>query len=173
VSEPGAPEPDLDSSADQPSWFRRRYGAGPLHLISLLLCFCVAGYAASQIADVPEATRIGVWFIGAVVAHDLVLWPLYAMADRLGVELSRRRPRPRRVDWVNHVRVPAVISGVLLIISFPLVLNWSGRTYRAATGLSPSPFTARWVAVTAVLFAVSAVAYLVRWGRAVHQGRHR
>jgi hypothetical protein len=164
MSPPGEP---------QPSRFRRRYGAGPLHLVSLLMCFALAGYAASQIADVPEATRLGVWFLGAVVAHDLILWPIYAVADRLGIEVSRRAPRHRRVEWVNHVRVPAVISGVLLLISFPLVFNWSGNTYRSATGLSPSPYTARWIAVSAALFAISATVFTLRWLWAVQQGRRQ
>jgi hypothetical protein len=173
MSEPEGAVRDVDATPRRRSRFRRRYGAGPLHLISLLSCFALAGYAASQIADLPEATRLGVWFLGAVVAHDLLLWPLYAVADRLGVEVSRRTPRHRRVDWVNYVRVPAVISGVLLIISFPLVFNWSGRAYQSATGLSPSPYTARWIAVTATLFGLSAMAYVLRWSWAVHRGWRR
>jgi hypothetical protein len=121
-------------------------------------------------ADSPGATRIAVWFVGAVVAHDLLLWPIYAVADRFAVDLRRRRPRCR-VDWINHLRVPALISGVLLVISFPLVFIWSGRTYQAATGLSPSPYTARWLAVTTALFVISAVTYAIRLSWAFCHGR--
>jgi len=48
-----------------------------------------------------------VWFLGAVVLHDLVLFPLYALADRAhtaGVHGLRRRRRhhrehPRGCRW--------------------------------------------------------------------------
>jgi hypothetical protein len=150
------------------SWFRRHYGSGPGHLLLVLACFALSGYVASQIVQVPQAARIAVWFVGAAIAHDLVLWPLYTLADRLSAAVRRRRSGATgRVAWVNHVRVPAVISGFLLAISFPLVLGWSGQTYRRATGLSPAPYTNRWLAVTGALFAASAVAYggRVAWSR--------
>lgn len=150
------------------TWFRRHYGAGPAHLVLLLASFAFAGYVSTQIAQVPAATHVAIWFVGAVLFHDLVLWPVYAVADRVvtGSEWLRQRrsSRPPRVPWVNHVRVPAVLSGALLTISFPLVFNWSGQTYRSATGLSPSPYTAHWLFVTAVLFGASAALYLGRVG---------
>ena len=148
------------------NWFRRHYGAGPGHLVLLLASFAFAGYISTQIAQVPAAAHIAVWFLGAVVFHDLVLWPAYAAADRIMTSwawLSRhRKVRTAAVPWVNHIRVPAVISGVLLAVSFPLVFNWAGSTYRSATGLSPLPYTTRWIVITAVLFGTSAVVYLVR-----------
>jgi hypothetical protein len=145
------------------AWLRRRYGAGPLHLLSLLACFALAGYAVTRIFAGPEAIRILLWFAGAAVAHDLVLWPLYALADRTAVSISRRHPeRLARVPWVNHVRVPAVISAVTLAVSFPLVFGWSESTYRAATGLTENPYLGRWLLVTGVAFGVSAVVYALR-----------
>ena len=111
--------------------------------------------------------KIAVWFAGSVVAHDLFLWPLYALADRAGVRAARRNPSaPPPVPWINHVRVPAVLAGVLLLVSFPLVLQWSPGAYHAATGLSQAPFLNRWLLVTGVLFAASAVLYAIRLGRA-------
>ncbi|MGH7747292.1 MAG: hypothetical protein ACRDY0_02255 [Acidimicrobiales bacterium] len=148
-------------------WLKRHYGAGPLHLLSMAACFVLAAYAASRLVASGPVTRIAVWFVGAAVAHDLVLWPLYALADRGGVRAARRDPsRLPRVPWINHVRVPVILAGVLLAVSFPLVLGLSERNYHAFTGLSQAPFLGRWLLVTGSLFAASAVLYAVRLGRA-------
>lgn len=59
--------------------WRSFYGDKPLHLLSLLACFGLTGYAALQASRAPNAARMLVWFVGAIVAHDLVLYPLYAL----------------------------------------------------------------------------------------------
>ena len=48
--------------------FRKAYGDRPLHLLAMLGCLLVAGYAASRVIDTPSALRIAVWFVGAAVA---------------------------------------------------------------------------------------------------------
>lgn len=149
------------------AWLRRRYGAGPLHLLALIACFCLVGYVVSLALSAPEYVRILVWFGGAAVAHDLVLWPLYAVADRAAVIVARRRPdRLPAVPWINYLRVPAVLSGVALAVSFPLVFRWSEPTYHAASGLTERPYLGRWLLVTGIVFAASALLYAVRLGRA-------
>jgi hypothetical protein len=154
------------------SWFRRHYGAGPLHLLSLIACAAIAGYAVNRLFVSGPVTKIAIWFGGAVLAHDLVLWPLYALIDRTAVRVSRRDPsRLPRVPWINYVRVPVVLAAVLLLVSFPLVLRLSNRNYHAATGLSQSPFLGRWLLVTGVIFGVSAVLYALRIGRALRVSR--
>jgi hypothetical protein len=153
-------------------WFRRHYGAGPLHLLGLLTAFAVAGYVASRIAEVPLATRIGIWFVAGVVAHDLLLWPLYTVADRVAVVAARRHPeRLPQVPWINHLRVPAILSAVWLMISFPLVLRLTPGSYRSATGLTPDVYLGRWLLISAVAFGVSAVIYAIRLRRAVRHDR--
>lgn len=149
-------------------WFRRHYGAGPLHLLSLVACLAFAGYIATRILAVPEAVRILVWFAGAAVAHDLILWPLYAIADRGAVRAARRHPdRLPRVRWVNYLRVPAVLSGVALFVSFPLVFRWSEPAYHAASGLTETVYLGRWLLLTAAAFGISALLYAVRVGQAL------
>ena len=148
--------------------FRRRYGAGPAHLVSLLLCVAVAGYAVLRWLDSPSAVRLVVWFAGAVIAHDLVLFPVYSALDRLlrrGTRTSRAR-----IPVVNHVRVPALLSGLLLLVWFPLVFRKPDAAYRAATGLDTSPYLTRWLVVSAGLFAGSALLYGARWLRASRRG---
>ncbi len=149
------------------AWLRRRYGAGPLHLLSFAACVVLAAYAATRLVASGPVTRIVVWFAAAIVAHDLVLWPLYALADRAAIRASRRDPsRLPRVPWINHVRAPVLLAAVLLAVSFPLVFGLSAPTYRADTGLSQSPFLGRWLLITGGLFAASAVIYAIRLGRA-------
>ena len=67
---------------------RRRYGAHPLHLLTLLASFALVGYVISLLGvhslwnDRVWWQSIIVWFLGAIVLHDLVLFPFYALADR-------------------------------------------------------------------------------------------
>ncbi|MCZ7437303.1 hypothetical protein O7598_12930 [Micromonospora sp. WMMC241] len=138
---------------------RRAYGAAAWHLPLTVGCLAVAGWVALRLAGEPTAGRMLLWFVGAAVVHDLVLFPAYAAADRtLG-----RAGRSLR----NHVRVPALGSALLFLVYLPGVLGLGDGTYAAATGLAPAPLLGRWLAVTGVLFAVSALLYTARrpWRR--------
>lgn len=133
-------------------------------LLALLASFAVAGYAGVRLLA-GNPVGIGTWFVGSAVVHDLVLFPLYAGVDAALVTLVRRRPALATVagvPWLNYLRVPVVISGLLLLVWSPLILRLSTDTYLSASGLSPQPYLARWLAVTAVLFAISAVTLAVR-----------
>ena len=68
----------------------RWYGANPLHLLTLLACFALAGYAAAQLVP-SRPVGVAVWFIAAVIGHDLVLMPLYSIADRSVLAAVRHR----------------------------------------------------------------------------------
>jgi hypothetical protein len=142
---------------------RRLYGAAPWHLAALLALLAVTGYAASRLLGDPALLRIAVWFVGAAVVWDVVLGPLLALVDR-GL---RAGLRGGRVPPLNFVRVPALLSGALLLVCAPLVLQRSEGVYAAKTGLTQDPYLARWLAVTAVLSLASALAYgvAVRWAR--------
>lgn len=150
------------------------YGAGPLHLLALLASFAFAAYVADRLVGVSHVDQIGIWFIGALIGHDLFLFPLYALADRSAGLAARRHPeRLPTVPWANYLRAPALISGVLLLITFPLVLRLDPSDYRVATGLTPSPYLGRWLIVTAVLFFASAVLYALRLVRATKGARRQ
>lgn len=147
----------------------RLYGASPLHLLSLLGCFALAGYAVLRIVHASQGTQILVWFLGAIIAHDFVLFPLYALADRSVTGLTRRTrrgsaPAPA-VPWINHLRAPVLLSGLLLLVWFPLILGLAEPRYHAATGLRTNPYLGRWLLVTGALFAASALTYALRRGR--------
>src|ERR1700723_1658250 len=89
----------------------RWYGANPLHLLTMLASFALGGYAAVQLLKL-DAFGIAVWFAGAVIGHDLLLMPLYTLADRSAAAvLQHIPPRLPTVQWINYLRVPVVLSG--------------------------------------------------------------
>ncbi len=158
--------------------FRRRYRNGPLHLLGHLALFALAAWVVRNLLDAGGALSIAVWFVGAIVVHDLLFLPLYAGLDRLATRLLPSGGRA--VAWplpvINHVRVPAVLSGVLLLVWFPLILGLSAQTFEATAGVRPEGYLGRWLAVSAGLFAASAVLYVVRlaWlGRSPDRGGRR
>jgi hypothetical protein len=133
-------------------------------LVLIVGCLAFAGYVAERVVRVPFAWMIGVFFVGAIVAHDFVLYPVYSLVDRIirRAGIDHRPP----VSWINYLRVPALFSGLLLLMFFPLVFGLGERSYRSATGLGTDPFLVRWLLVSAVLFALSGVLYLWRLWRA-------
>jgi hypothetical protein len=149
----------------------RWYGANPLHLLVLLACFAIAGYAAMQLVKSrPES--VAIWFIGAVIGHDLLLMPLYSLADRSVLAAIRHRaPSLPAVPWINYLRVPAGLSALLLLVWFPLILRLHTR-YQASTALSPDPFLWHWLAVTGTLFLLSAIVFALRL-RVAHRAHWR
>ena len=145
--------------------FLRWYGAGPLHLLTMVGCFALAGYAAAELLP-NNAVGIPVWFAGAVIGHDLILMPLYTLADRSAMAVFRhRQPSLPAVPWINYLRVPAALSGMLLLIWFPLIFRLPAR-FPATTTLSLDPYLWHWLAVTGALFLLSATALALRLGAA-------
>ena len=137
------------------------YGAGPLNLLAMLACFALAGYAAAELLP-NNAIGIPVWFIGAVIGHDLLLMPLYTLADRSATAVLRhRRPAPATLPWVNYLRIPAALSGMLLLIWFPLIFRLP-RRFPDTTTLSLDPYLWHWLGVTGALFLLSAAALALR-----------
>ena len=146
--------------------FKRFYGASPLQLVTLLGCFALSGYAALQISRGPLPVRTAVWFAGAVLLHDLVLFPLYALADRSLTLLFHRGSRRQSLPGnVNYLRVPVLLSGLLFLVFAPVILRHSEGPYHAASGLNQAPFLGRWLALTGILFLGSAIVFAVNIGR--------
>lgn len=147
--------------------WRRFYGANPLHLLALLAGAALVAYTVGLVATESMATRMLIWFVGALVAHDLVLFPLYALADRslLVGRWARRRLTGRhepRVPVINHLRVPALGSGLLLLVFLPVIIGQGESAYVAATGMNTDPYFQRWLWLSGGMFAISAVIYAGR-----------
>ncbi|PCG86963.1 hypothetical protein CIB93_05315 [Streptomyces sp. WZ.A104] len=151
--------------------FKERYGASPLHLLLVLGSFALTGYAGIRLLSGQEPWMVVLWFAGAALLHDLVLLPLYTFTDRAAqiVLGGLHRPpgppagassAPGR-SWVNHVRVPVFLSGLLFLTYFPLILQ-RGNRFTAYTTLPDDVFLGRWLLITAVLFALSALTLLIR-----------
>ncbi|MFJ8791891.1 hypothetical protein [Streptomyces sp. NPDC102462] len=146
---------------------RRRVPVGnPLHILLLACSFALAGYAAVRLLA-GDWFGVALWFVGAALLHDLVLLPLYSTADRAlvrGCAAVGRRERAR------YLRVPAALSLLLFLIWSPLITGAVDQSYRLAAGQSTDGYPARWLLITALLFAGSAVVLAVRLRRAA---KHR
>jgi hypothetical protein len=126
-----------------------------LHLIALVASLALTFYAALRIAEISSASKIALWLVGGALVHDLVLFPLYTL---LGLLAGGNRPRRA----TNHVRVPALISGLLFLMFAGLICSLAPGSYESASGLRPEPYLERWLAITAVLFLVSGLLYALR-----------
>jgi hypothetical protein len=167
------------------SRIRHWYGAHPLHLLALLAAFALAGYAVRAVIAAGQFRGFAIWFAVAIIGHDLLLFPLYSLAD-LSVQrllpwgAGRRRARRQAATdlsavpgppVINYVRIPVAFSLLLLLTFFPLILGLSEPEYHRASGLTTQPYLWRWLAVTGVLFAGSAVLYALRCRRASSRAR--
>jgi hypothetical protein len=140
---------------------RSPYGAGPLHLLAVLASFAIAAYAFVEIVERPGALSFVVWFGGAVIAHDLIAFPLYSLFGFV----AGRAVGNRAAAAVNYIRIPALLSGFAFIVWFPFILELSGQGYEGASALSADPFLGRWLLLTAALFAGSGFLYAVNLRR--------
>jgi hypothetical protein len=154
--------------------FRRVYGASPLHLLTLLASLAIAGAAVAGWSDsfrAPTMVKVLAWFFGAIVAHDLVLMPLYSLLDRIafGPRSARRAPlRADRALRVNYVRIPVLLSGLLLLVFFPEIFRLGDHTFFVASGFHQRVFLVRYLLTSGSLFALSALAYAISVKRATN-----
>ena len=145
------------------SRFRDRYGAGPLHLLAVLSSFAVAAYALQRALELTSnPDRIVIWLGGSIVAHDRLLFPLYALVGVLtAAVLLSGRPRDRvRIAALNHLRAPALLSGLLLLVAGP-----ADRGFMRLTGLSKDVYLERWLLLSLALFAGSGAIFALRLPR--------
>lgn len=159
----------------------RHYGARPLHLLTLCVSTALTGYVISVVpisrlwSGPTWWQTIAVWFVGAAVIHDLVLFPLYSLADlslTAGIAALRRRAPERALPIVsarNYIRCPLLATGLLFLVFFPGILQQGSDTFNAATGLTQAPYLQRFLLLTAAIFTLSSLAYAI----AVARGRRR
>ena len=150
--------------------FRRLYGEHVLHLIVLLGALALAAYAI-YVLGIDQLFNprvwwqsIAVWFAVAVIGHDLILFPLYSLVERL-LPKERRRARPteeRRVPLINYLRIPTMAAALTFVLFLPGIIEQGAFTYTAATGLTQEPFLGRWLLLVAGFYLTSAVCYVVR-----------
>ena len=155
--------------------FRVLYGAGPVNLLVLVLSFVIAGFAVQGWFQRPHDVETVIeWFVAAILLHDLVAVPLYTLLDRVAFGWLGRRAGggagPRTVlgliNSTPYVRIPAILSGLLLIVFFPVIFGLGSQSELDASGIAESGYLARWLIASGVMFALSAVVWGVAVGRA-------
>ena len=133
-----------------------RYGAGPGHLLATIASFAIAAAAVVGWTQRPrDLTNVIEWFIAAILLHDLVLLPIYSLADRVTIGFLPSRA-------AVYVRVPTVISLLLLATVFPTVLGEGARSTFNLSGIHEHGYLLRWLVLTGVLFALSGLAFALR-----------
>jgi hypothetical protein len=141
----------------------------------VIASFAIAGYAFLQIAKTPTALGTFVWFGAAVVAHDMLAFPLYStlnlIAHRSLVGPNDEWLASRRVPAINHVRIPVMLSALSFLLFFPLILGLDSARYTDDTGLSVDVYLGRWLGLCAALFLGSALIYALRVRRAGRAAR--
>lgn len=127
----------------------------PVAVAAHVAALGLAGWALVQLLGLGGSEHIVAWLLGAVIVHDLLLWPAYTAADR-----TVRRGRP--VRWTNYVRVPVGISALLALVFFPVMLGKGEAAYSRVSGRGWDGYVLRWLMVSAGLFALSGAVYLIR-----------
>jgi hypothetical protein len=154
----------------------RLYGDSLFHLIVVVAALALGGYMVSVLGvrNLFNPTvwwqSIAVWFAVAVIGHDLILFPLYTLADRLlprprGPRTGRdggSRRRSGRIPLTNYLRMPTLAAGLLLVLFLPGIIEQGAPTYQAATGLTQAPYLSRWLLLTATFYLASAIWYAVK-----------
>jgi hypothetical protein len=133
---------------------RARYGASPVHLLAHLILLPIVAWALLTVLDFRAASNVVLWFIAAVILHDLILLPAYSTLDRLAQGLTR--------NAINYVRVPAGLSLLMLLVFWSTIRGKGSGNFHYASGLSYHGYFSRWLLVTAALFALSGALLLAR-----------
>ncbi len=124
----------------------------------------LAGYALLLASGVRDVAGMAAWFAGSVIGHDLVLFPAYAVVDRvvvavLGIpSVAARLP----ISPLNYLRMPTIGSLLLFCLSFPGIVRQGGHSYAAATGQTQQPFLGRWLVAVGVMYVLSGLVYAAR-----------
>ncbi len=149
--------------------FRYEYGAQPLHLIAVAASLLLCAYALLRVSGIPGGGRVLIWLVAAALLHDLVALPLYSGLFRLtdGAAARTIPDRAAMVAALNHVRVPAALSLLLLVVYAPLILRFDPVRYEGTTGLGVDGYLGNWLLISAAMFVVSGVVYAIRLRRGV------
>jgi hypothetical protein len=125
-----------------------------MRILAHLALLPLAAFALLQIARSGTPVAILAWLVASVVLHDLLLLPFYSALDAVG--------RRAAGSAVNFIRVPVGISLLLLLVFFPAISGRGNGAFHGVSGLDYEGYLARWLLITAALFAASAATYAVR-----------
>jgi hypothetical protein len=135
---------------------RRLYGASPFHLLAHLALLPLCAWALLEVLGGRQAANVALWLVACVVIIDLVVLPLYSGLDWAG-RLAFR-------GAINYVRIPVALSLLTLVVFWGTIGGRGEGAYRNVSGLEYEGYAARWLLVSAALFAASGLIYLLRRG---------
>ena len=119
----------------------------------------VPGYELVSEAGLSGAAAVGRWLIGANLVHDLVIAPTICLAGWL---LVRVAPRPFRAP----VEAAAIVSGVLLIVAFPVLRGYGRDQVPGNPTVQPLDYVSATLIALGVVWGISAVWAVARMLRA-------
>ena len=129
-----------------------------------LAVVAVAAFAMSRTFEVASTDDLNfvIWLVAGAILHDIVLLPIYSIADLVSRLAMSDHPL-RRIRAANHVRVPAAISLVVLLVYSPTILDRNPGTFERLSGRpqATDPLEA-WLWITLGLFVVSGAALAIR-----------
>jgi hypothetical protein len=137
----------------------RAYGSSPVHLAAHAIAFAAAGWAILQVAELRRFDNVLVWFVAALVLHDLVLLPFYSALDRAATRALRARA-------INYVRVPSAFCALLFAVWFPTITGLNDASFGRVAGFTREDALEHWLALSAGMFAISAALWLLKGRRA-------
>jgi hypothetical protein len=149
--------------------FSALYGSSPAHLLLALAALVVSAWAVVQAFGQGPPLSLTKWFVGSILAHDLVLLPIYSLVligllrvvGGRGAQ-NRAEASPRGLLVLNHLRVPAALSLLMLLLFFPFILGLADAGYEGVSGLSTDPYLPRWLILSGALFLLSGLILVVR-----------
>lgn len=149
--------------------FRYEYGAQPLHLIAVVASLLLSGYGLLRINDLTSTGEILIWIVAAALLHDLVALPLYSVFSRIAHSAAGKaiESRAMMLHALNHIRVPAGLSLLLLLVYFPLIFRITPEGYEATTGQQLDVYLGRWLLISGAMFLISGVIYAIRLRRGI------
>jgi hypothetical protein len=151
---------------------RRLYGASPLHLFAVAAALTIVVVAFDGWLK-PGTHIIGIlaWLTACAIAYEVVVIPLASLLDRFVLRSSPRRTSQVGLGAVrNYVRIPALLSALLLLAFLPLIFTFGRNSFIQSTGDAPPSYLTRWLLATAAMFAISAVVYGLSVARAARRG---
>ncbi len=87
-----------------------------------------------------------------------------AVAGARGAHRSGGRATAQVPRWV-YVRIPALFSGLLILVFFPEALRLGNPTFQAASGMTQDVYLSRLLLTCGAAFALSGLAYAISAGR--------
>jgi hypothetical protein len=126
--------------------------------VALVIGAAVMAYGAAGLlgdTGLGASVDVGVWLVGADVAHDFVLAPLACL---IGAAAARLLPRWCRAP----VQAALLTSGVLLIVVFPALRGFGRDQVPDNPSVQPLDYTTATLTALAVVWAAAAAWLLIR-----------